>query len=183
MFVCVHRRQLIRRGLLISPGTSERWYIARCFVPGGARWSRPFPSPALLDCRGPSMWVRSRGERHISSPGQMGVNEHFNHPAKCQSLLGVIVTAFPEINTEKPGWGDNAHASRAADSHLMRVLALRESTSEPLFGLAASLAHLGAVTICHQLTKEISGRFFATLKVKSVFFLSPAVSHYCHTGF
>ena len=34
---------------------------------------------------------RSRGVWQISSPGRIGVNEHFNHLAQCQSLLGVII--------------------------------------------------------------------------------------------
>lgn len=45
--------------------------------------------------RGVLMWEHRRGVWRISSPGQICVNEHFNHLAGCQSLLVVIMSAFP----------------------------------------------------------------------------------------
>ena len=69
---------------------------------------------------------RSRGVWQISSPGRIGVNERFNHPAECQSLLGVIASApLPEINMEKRGWGGKA-LQRGVDSHLINFWALEQ---------------------------------------------------------
>lgn len=104
------------------PGTREVMYRI-LFVTGGARWSPSPLSPAWIYARRHISQAfpcgRSRGVWQISSPGRVGVNEHFNHLAECQSLLGVITSAFLRDKSGKSAAEQGKHSSVAVESHLM----------------------------------------------------------------
>lgn len=98
--VYVNIWQLIQHTLFIYLAP-ERWHCI-LFVTGGARWSPPDSCVCVRGFMHPGRHIseefpcgRSRGAWQISSPGRIGVNEHFNHLAECQSLLGFITSAFP----------------------------------------------------------------------------------------
>lgn len=71
----------------------------------------------------------SRGVGCISSPGRIGVNEHFNLLARCQGLLSVITSPSPG---DKHGvqWRGAVHGA-----HLMHDLALRKPDQSLRFDL------------------------------------------------
>lgn len=129
--VCAYLWQLIAPTHCLFYLAQKRWHSRYCLSQAGPGGNRP-----TRHILGVSVCGHSRGVDCISSPGRIGVNEHFNLLAHCQGLLSVIPSPSP---------GDKYGARGRARCPSDARFGSQETRSQPSLWLAA---------LCHNMSEH-----------------------------
>lgn len=165
---------------------SGRWDAARCSaVPGGCSTVLSVRLFHMGACQ-----EASTASHHLA---WVGVNEHFNHPAKWQRLLGRLCDGLPYGWKERRGEKADPAGCWTAVWCVFWLAEMHPDIPNVCLDWMPFWRVFELLTMRHWPTIEVHTRLCATLETNKkclfVFFLfscfvrPPAASNYCHPGF